>query len=139
MTAAPYAQRIGPRLARSVWCITCDAAPEIGPHNHLSEYPDHLLVEATGELYVWRNPNAIGEEAARERAHWWNQGAKMERRRTEDALRVLYHVISTNENFESHRPNEITDDAIRVGQEFLIDQGWWPESRSVLPVGDTDA
>lgn len=124
--SGPYAQRIAPRPSRTVWCCTCDAVPEIGPHNHLGDHPDHYIVEATGEFHVWRNPAAIGEEAALERAHWWNRGAAMERRRTEDALRVLFHVISTNKDFDSFRPNELTDDAIRIGHEFLIEQGWWP-------------
>lgn len=137
---SPFAERVGARPTRTVWCCTCDGPPDIGPHNHFADHPDHYIVEAVGEFHVWRNPAAIGEEAALERAHWWNQGAKAERRRTEETLRVLFHVIATNKNFDGLRPNEITDDAIRVGHEFLVDQGWWPPTdrdARIAPMSDS--
>lgn len=48
-----YAQTVAPRPAPTAWCCTCD--DEIGgPLSHLRRHPDHYVVEAVGEFYVWR-------------------------------------------------------------------------------------
>jgi hypothetical protein len=52
------------------FCVTCDAKieipkgepypkpgeihPGIGPHHHLTVYPDHYVISVRGELAVWR-------------------------------------------------------------------------------------
>ncbi len=44
-------------------------------------------------------------------------------------LRVLHHVVSTYQDWREQRlgvPNEFTDDAIRIGEQHLREQGWWP-------------
>ncbi len=49
----------------------------------------------------------------------------------EATLRVLYHVVSTYQEWRDQRlsvPNEFTDDAARIGEERLREIGWWPPS-----------
>lgn len=53
-------------------------------------------------------------------------------RSADDALkRVLYHVVSTYDYWRDvpeMMPNELLDDAVRVGRQCLKDNDWWPDA-----------
>ncbi len=42
-------------------------------------------------------------------------------------LRVLYHVVHSYQSWRAAGlPNELTDDAIRIGEQHLRENNWWP-------------
>lgn len=48
--------------------------------------------------------------------------------RDEDALRMLFHVVTTYDRWRAldFMPNEIMDSAVESARRFLKDSQWWP-------------
>jgi hypothetical protein len=99
---------------------------------------DGVLWEHTGFPSFWPTGDAVGDctkqlhaffKAARRREQ---RPLVAERKPKDEAtLRVLYHVVTTYQEWRHERicavPNEFTDDAIRIGEEYLRDMAWWPK------------
>lgn len=48
----------------------------------------------------------------------------------DDLCRVLYHVVGSYDHWRDvpgMMPNELLDDAVRIGRQTLQEAGWWPE------------
>lgn len=44
----------------------------------------------------------------------------------EDTYRVLFHVVTAYQRWRDFLPNELSDDAFRIGEEHLRNCAWWP-------------
>lgn len=47
----------------------------------------------------------------------------------EATKRVLFHLVNTYDGWRgvpNMMPNELLDDAIRIGRDHLKEMGWWP-------------
>jgi hypothetical protein len=53
----------------------------------------------------------------------------------EATKRVLYHVVASYQAWRNELPNELTDDAIRIGEQHLRLVNWFPEDEGWLADG----